>query len=72
MSYLFPRLHADTYREHVEKVWKEEEKFLDSVYIFLLINNDNSIEFTFALEPNKVKIKEVNLFIANKERDKLF
>ena len=27
LSNLFPRLHADTYREHVEKHGRKEEKF---------------------------------------------
>ena len=45
-----------TYREHVEKQGRKEEKKIDFVYIFLLRNNDRFIEFTFALEPNKVNI----------------
>ena len=54
---LLLRLHADYISEHVEeKQGRKEERFLDFVYIFLLINNDSFIEFTFALEPNKVNM----------------
>ena len=53
---LLLRLHADYISEHVEKQGRKEERFLDFVYIFLLINNDSFIEFTLVLEPNKVNV----------------
>ena len=53
-----------TYREHVE--------ILDFMYISLLRTKDIFMEFTFALQPNKVNMYEVNLFVANKKRYKLY
>ena len=53
---LLLRLHADHILGACRKTGEERRKILDFVYIFLLRNNDIFIEFTFALEPNKVNI----------------
>ena len=53
---LILRLHADYISGACRKTGEERKNFLDFVYIFLLRNKDSFIEFTFALEPNKVNV----------------